>query len=126
VNAEIKQQWITALRSGEYKQGELRLKWTDKDGSSEYCCLGVLCDLYSKATNTPWTSDISGIPNPQCGPGRMLNEACELPVAVRTWSGIPSGNPRVLIGNESTSLMRCNDELYKSFSDIADLIEQAL
>lgn len=41
---EWKEKWIAALRSGEYKQGYGRL-CTIKDGSREYCCLGVLCDV---------------------------------------------------------------------------------
>lgn len=36
--AEIKQKWLDALRSGEYKQGKGRLR----DGNGAYCCLGVL------------------------------------------------------------------------------------
>jgi len=36
----MKQEWITALRSGEYKQTTDTLR--DDKG---FCCLGVLCDL---------------------------------------------------------------------------------
>lgn len=36
--ADIKQKWVDALRSGEYKQGQGYLK--TEDGG--YCCLGVL------------------------------------------------------------------------------------
>ena len=35
-----KTQWISALRSGKYKQARGQLKT-----SKGYCCLGVLCDL---------------------------------------------------------------------------------
>lgn len=38
---EWKRKWVKALRSGEYKQGHWQLKNRD-----EYCCLGVLCDIY--------------------------------------------------------------------------------
>ena len=37
---EIKDKWIAALTSGEYKQGQGYLRLGDT-----YCCLGVLCDL---------------------------------------------------------------------------------
>jgi hypothetical protein len=40
MNAELKQKWVTALRSGEYKQAQKRLKVGDA-----YCCLGVLCHI---------------------------------------------------------------------------------
>ena len=42
---EIKQQWITALRSGNYPQGRGYLRRIDDDGKEGYCCLGVLCEL---------------------------------------------------------------------------------
>lgn len=41
MNAELKAKWLAALRSGEYVQGEGRLRG---EGNS-YCCLGVLCDI---------------------------------------------------------------------------------
>ena len=40
MNKDIKQKWVKALRSGEYKQGSRFLHYEDK-----FCCLGVLCDL---------------------------------------------------------------------------------
>lgn len=36
----IKDKWVAALRSGDYKQGREWLVVDDK-----YCCLGVLCDV---------------------------------------------------------------------------------
>lgn len=41
MNAELKAEWIAALRSGDYKQGKSFLK--NDDGT--FCCLGVLCDI---------------------------------------------------------------------------------
>jgi hypothetical protein len=41
MNKEIKEQWVSALRSGKYKQGNGALR-NIKD---EFCCLGVLCDI---------------------------------------------------------------------------------
>ena len=35
---DIKEKWLTALRSGEYKQGKYYLK----NDNNCYCCLGVL------------------------------------------------------------------------------------
>lgn len=45
----VKDQWLKALRSGDYKQGRRMLR----SGKDEYCCLGVLCDLHSKDTWYP-------------------------------------------------------------------------
>jgi hypothetical protein len=41
MNTNIKQQWITALRNGEFVQGRETLRPTE----DTYCCLGVLCEL---------------------------------------------------------------------------------
>ncbi len=43
MNKEIKQKWVEALRSGEYKQG----KGTLRTNNNLFCCLGVLCDILS-------------------------------------------------------------------------------
>jgi hypothetical protein len=45
MNKQIKQQWIKALRSEEYKQGQECLH---NPSDNTFCCLGVLCDLYVK------------------------------------------------------------------------------
>lgn len=42
---EVIEHWIKALRSGEYKQAQNKLKNTQKNS---FCCLGVLCDLAAK------------------------------------------------------------------------------
>lgn len=41
LDPELKQRWVSALRSGKYRQGHNCLKDIDND----YCCLGVLADL---------------------------------------------------------------------------------
>ena len=49
MDKEVKELWLTALRSGEYQQakGALRRKDDDEFGTG-YCCLGVLCDIAAK------------------------------------------------------------------------------
>jgi hypothetical protein len=42
MDAELKAKWTAALRSGEFKQHQGQLRAPDK---SEYCCLGVLCEI---------------------------------------------------------------------------------
>lgn len=49
MNIRIKELWIKALRSGEFRQTKHDLK-TD-DG---YCCLGVLCELYRIENGGEW------------------------------------------------------------------------
>lgn len=60
------QQWINALRSGEYKQGSGGLQ--SEEG---YCCLGVACDLFipkskqQKTVQDGYTRLIGGFPEGQ-------------------------------------------------------------
>lgn len=44
MNPEIKINWLKALRSGQFKQGKKQLK-VDTVRGSNYCCLGVLCEI---------------------------------------------------------------------------------
>jgi hypothetical protein len=45
MKAEIKQQWLEALRSGKYMQGQGQLVCMDEDSVTGHCCLGVLADI---------------------------------------------------------------------------------
>lgn len=42
MDATIKEKWVAALRSGDYKQGK---KVLHNEDNNTYCCLGVLCDI---------------------------------------------------------------------------------
>ncbi len=115
MNKEIKDRWLAALRSGEYKQTTLYLK--DDNG---YCCLGVLCDLYLKDNNKEW--DIEGL-------GTLYCEGVEgvLPEQVIAYAGLNSRNPNLIhddFGNNVIS--EYNDTHQLTFSEIADLIEEQL
>lgn len=46
---ELKDKWIKALRSGEYKQGKQLLR----SGNNLYCCLGVLCEVMGTRATKP-------------------------------------------------------------------------
>lgn len=39
-NKELAREWVAALRSGKYVQGQQQLRQLNR-----YCCLGVLCDI---------------------------------------------------------------------------------
>lgn len=47
MDEKLKAQWIAALRSGNYTQGQGQLRRTEW-GDATYCCLGVLCDISDK------------------------------------------------------------------------------
>lgn len=83
----IKRRWIEALTSGKYKQGRDQLKSPE----SEYCCLGVLCDLYRRSTERgEWsTSPIDGSPFFRVTRGEEISEYDVLPPeTVLAWAGL--------------------------------------
>lgn len=41
----LKKDWVAALRSGDYKQGQGTLCEVTADGKALYCCLGVLAEV---------------------------------------------------------------------------------
>lgn len=49
VNTEAIREWVAALRSGEYRQGNSYLKYISPfTHEFSYCCLGVACDLFAE------------------------------------------------------------------------------
>ncbi len=137
MNKEIKQKWIDALQSGDYKQCKGRL--ADNDS---FCCLGVLTDLYLKEKNMTWTRvaelpktadcciDWNSAPN-RCFPGEAV-----LPQEVQTWAELSTPSPRVpcvevskdapmVDPHSGVCLVHMNDELDFSFEKIAGYIKQS-
>lgn len=113
MNAEIKQLWIAALRSGEYEQGQYQLRYEDS-----YCCLGVLCELGVKA----------GVIQPaeRVGEGdyEYAQHTSFLPSDVYDWSELVDVRVKgILATNRLTSM---NDSQKLSFIEIADFIEENL
>ena len=102
---EIKKKWLTALRSGKYKQTNGALK--DKQG---FCCLGVLCDVHRIENKKRWAKDF-----------HYYGEALILPTEIINWAGLKSNSPDV----SGSSLAELND-YGETFEEIADLIEKQL
>jgi hypothetical protein len=104
MNPQVKEKWIEALRSGEYKQTTRYLR--TKDG---YCCLGVLMDLYLKETGKEWvpTHDkyVYLTSNMNCSP-------------ISDWADVEEFAEDVLI--------HMNDTEGRSFNEIADYIQDML
>lgn len=111
--------WVKALRSGEYKQARNRLRF-DED---RFCCLGVACDLYAKATgNGVWDGDKDSGYLFIIGDRRR---EVVLPYEVVKWLGVsdsecPYGNWDMI--GEDRSLTGDNDR-GASFEEIADTID---
>jgi hypothetical protein len=128
MNPEIKQRWVEALRSGEYKQTREELY----DGNGGYCCLGVLCDLAIKdGVLDKWDDYIDRwYPNSDELEGAGLEGLWAddelLPAKAQHWAGLTNHAPNVPFQDTKKSLSILNDEFRLDFNTIADLIEEQL
>jgi hypothetical protein len=116
----IKQQWVDALRSGNYLQGRGELVSCD----NEYCCLGVLTDLYAIEHGLEFTVNTEHLKN-QANNDMLSRE-------VMRWAGLDECNPSISSSdvdyeayNNPTSLAELNDA-GAGFNRIADYIETQL
>jgi hypothetical protein len=139
MNPEIKQKWVDALRSGEYQQGRNSLR-----NGNGFCCLGVLCDLYSKENNKSWTRYDADqevyVPFDELRDKvedlydylHMDGEPELLPQSVMNWAGLDIGSPEVEVNDEPDGFGSLTRELAdlndnrETFATIADLIEKSL
>lgn len=97
VNKENVKKFVDALRSGDFKQGRRALRSGDS-----FCCLGVACELYRRATNKgKWVTDAF---NPDCfvDDGADINDrnyldsgasGAVMTKAVYNYFGFPNDNP---------------------------------
>lgn len=98
----LRERWLEALRSGNYKQGRGVLR----NKEDEFCCLGVLCDV---AEPDKWKLTQMG--SWRCSefckffPGEYLIDDAEMEVEF------------------SRDLAKLNDSGLYNFNDIADHIE---
>ena len=117
---EIAKRWVAALRSGEYKQGKGWLRRVSSEGASEYCCLGVLCDI-SKIQR--WETSDSVFSYGEERPGIVATNM--LPKKVVSYAGMNSyDGEREGFERE---LWNLNDGIggrRYSFQEIADIIEK--
>jgi hypothetical protein len=108
MNKDLKDKWIKALRSGNYKQGNRQLR----SNNNEYCSLGVLCDV----------GDLGEWKNDRNGEKRFKFAA----TGVACLMAIPDAVLHIIGLNCVTAceLMSMNDTEGKSFDQIADYIEE--
>jgi hypothetical protein len=130
MNPEVKEQWLTALRSGEYKQGIGQLHWRHNN-QSEFCCLGVLCDLAKQAgvvqefdnpddSSDPEKYGVSVSYEVEKSPSGW-RKVTYLPYPVMVWAGLSNRNPEA----GAVSLAGRNDN-GETFEEIATAIERDL
>lgn len=118
---EIKEQWLQALRSGQYQQATKQLRY-----HNNFCCLGVLCDLHSKETGEKnWRTVTVGHkthdPDLMYSSMVYINMEGILPDEVIKWSGLRDPDPTI----NKVPLSKLNDG-GMSFDEIAQLIEEHL
>ena len=121
---ETMKKWLTALRSGEYKQGTGALEVSTK-GDSHYCCLGVLQHMLDGAVEyDEYGNGPLGVPSQKwcknnfvrfCDEnGRVDNSPCPVPVL----------NIRISPNSgDYHTAASANDSGY-TFSRIADALEE--
>lgn len=118
MNRDIAKQWALALESGKYQQGQRQLAYTPADtGITEYCCLGVLCELAIDA-GVPIEHTVSeGVTG-----AHVYNGAVSLPpTLVAAWAGMNSRDGQVFRHSVCTTLAKENDN-GASFPEIAHLV----
>lgn len=127
MNQEVKRKWVEALRSGKYEQGVFNLKSKIKS-KTQYCCLGVLCDIYLKEHNKRWSKKFKNFADKKSFgikdnyDGDFGYNTSHLPNNVMEWAGLDSHDPKV----SGKHLTVWNDEGVKDFEDIANMIEKEL
>lgn len=110
---EVREAWVAALESGDYEQttdGQLGYPYDPGGAPSDYCCLGVLCDLAIKA----------GLIKDEGIDGRFNWGAAFPECQVADWAGLAETDGTY----EHTSLASDNDN-GSSFAAIADIIRAA-
>lgn len=104
MDANVKTLWITALRSGEFMQGQGQLRTGDK-----FCCLGVLSELAKREG-----LDVKAV-NGEGHSWLYASQKHFLPQIVAEWAGVTEFN-------DKQKLMNMNDG-GDSFEEIADWID---
>jgi hypothetical protein len=119
MNKQVAKDWVDALRSGKYSQTREALR-----DSVGYCCIGVLCDLYTQVrSDAAWDGGAFVVGD---GWAKMNEddeyvtddermEDGEAPRAVRAWAGLDSYLQH--------NYIRMNDS-GDTFTDIAAQIER--
>jgi hypothetical protein len=116
LDPEFKRQFVAALRSGDYQQGESWLRKLLPDGTFSYCCVDVGCNIRSQRKG--WRAR------------ETLDRDSGDYITVFDWkSGSDAGLTTGLdwLDDDTFHLLATfNDVEKKSFSEIADWVEKNL
>lgn len=112
---DIKTNWIRALRSGNYLQGKYRLKTVETDGSTTFCCLGVLQQCIDGNVEMKYNQLSESYPS-----SIWLEDHN---ISVNSVHA-DMGNMLFKYNNEMCSASDLNDTHMLSFKQIADIVEE--
>jgi hypothetical protein len=125
MDQQIKEQWVEALRSGRYNQGQGCLRTHihgDDESNDKFCCLGVLADIMMP-DNYDWAIAQGSAPLVWTGElGENGYAEVELPFDLKEIAGIDD--------DECSELMNMNDggedvgHIGRTFKYIANYIEE--
>ena len=132
MKAKYKQQWLAALRSGEFLQCREAMRLVDDGGHERFCVLGVLAELVRREcpAKFKWTrfgTDAAGTTRydlrPKGGgrPSKRWWRAIEEKLGVRLF-----GDTMIDYLGEQRTISELNDDLGIEFEEAADLIEEQL
>lgn len=133
MHKNIMEKWVNSLRSGKYRKGRNRLCAIRKNGNKNWCCLGVLCDLYTAENPDALKSSIYFDSWTRKNVVRYDDNFClptiaTLPDAVARWAGIKTKNGQFTnrLTSQDTCLAELNDctKSRHSFKRMADIIEK--
>ena len=117
MSPDIVKKWVDALESNEYRQTSGCLLDKSSDGECAFCALGVLVDLYVRATGKEWQFDSSDTY------GYMNGYYMTLPPEVADWADI-TNTDRNLIEIADNGVVSMNDSYHKIFPEIAEFIKE--
>lgn len=125
MNNQVRQDWASALRSGNYIQIDGSLN----AGDNQYCALGVLCSLYiqQNPNRAMWVKEdgIYKFAETYGSTVARKHNVVELPEVVKHWAGLEKNNP-IFLGprqEEAVDIITANDDNGADFDEIADLVE---
>ena len=132
MKSKYKQQWLAALRSGEFLQCREAMRLVDEGGHERFCVLGVLAELVrrERPAKFRWTrfgKDAAGNirydlrPKGGGRPGPRWWRAIEKKLGVRLF-----GDTMINYIGEQHTLSELNDTFGIEFEEAADLIEAQL
>jgi hypothetical protein len=124
---EVKAKWVDALKSGDYKKGQGSLRAGSLvSETQQFCCLGVLCDLYHKETGKGEWRERTDMPNMRKFAFYTPDGSFDsnyAPQEVLAWAGI---KPRLRGAGAMDRPLAVANDCNVSFDPIVAIIESEL